>query len=182
MSAVTIDRYLASARARDPLRGMTTTTPSPLLRDSITIRKAGEEVEDAPGLFEGDTVAHCWPTLKGEFARTVSLTDMRSGWVFTRSMRNNAHVHVLAALDAALMGIPFEVIGLDVDNGSEFINHDVINWAADKKIFFTRGRPYQKNDQATIESKTTTWCAGTASPGATTRPRPSPCSPAVAAG
>jgi transposase InsO family protein len=153
MSAATIDRYLAPARARDPLRGKTTTKPSPLLRNSITIRKAGDEVEEGPGFFEGDTVAHCGPTLKGEFARTVNLTDMRTGWVFTRSMRNNAHVHVLAALDAALTAIPFEVTGLDFDNGSEFINHDVINWAADKKIFFTRGRPYKKNDQATIESK-----------------------------
>lgn len=153
MSPATIDRYLAPTRARDPLRGKSTTKPSPLLRSSITIRKAGDEVEDAPGFFEGDTVAHCGPTLKGEFARTLNLTDMRSGWVFTRSMRNNAHVHVLAALDHAVAGIPFEVVGLDFDNGSEFINHDVIGWAAERKIFFTRSRPYKKNDQATIESK-----------------------------
>jgi len=153
MSAATIDRYLAPARARDPLRGKTSTKPSPLLRNSIKVRKAGDEVEDSPGFFEGDTVAHCGPTLRGEFARTVNLTDMRTGWVFTRSMRNNAHVHVLASLDHAIAGIPFEVTGLDFDNGGEFVNHDVINWAAERKIFFTRSRPYKKNDQATIESK-----------------------------
>jgi transposase InsO family protein len=153
MSPATIDRYLAPMRARDPLRGKSTTKPSPLLRSSITIRKAGDEVEAEPGFFEGDTVAHCGPTLKGEFARTLNLTDMRSGWVFTRSMRNNAHVHVLAALDHAVAGIPFEITGLDFDNGSEFINHDVIGWTAERKIFFTRSRPYKKNDQATIESK-----------------------------
>lgn len=153
MSPATIDRYLAPARAKDPLRGVSTTRPSPLLRSSITIRKAGDEVEDSPGFFEGDTVAHCGPTLKGEFARTVNLTDMHTGWVFTRSIRNNAHVHVLSALQAATSQIPFEVTGLDFDNGSEFINHDVIDWAAGRKIFFTRSRPYKKNDQATIESK-----------------------------
>lgn len=153
MSAATIDRYLAPARARDPLHGLSTTKPGPLLRTSIQIRKAGDEVEDTPGFFEGDTVAHCGPTMKGEFCRTVNLTDMRTGWVFTRSTRNNAHVHVLAALQAAVEVIPFEVTGLDFDNGSEFINHDVIDWAADRKIFFTRSRPYKKNDQATIESK-----------------------------
>ena len=49
--------------------------------------------------------------------------------------------------------VPFEVVGLDFDNGSKFINHDVIDWAADRKIFFTRARPYKKNDQATIEPK-----------------------------
>jgi len=153
MSAATIDRYLAPARARDPLRGTTTTRPSSLLRTSITVRRAGDEVEDQPGFFEGDTVAHCGPTLKGEFARTVNLTCMRTGWVFTRSIRNNAHVHVLGALRAAVAQIPFEVTGLDFDNGSEFINHDVIAWAASRSIFFTRARPYKKNDQATIESK-----------------------------
>ena len=153
MSAATIDRYLAPARARDPLRGKSTTRPSPLLRNSITVRKAGDEAEDAPGFFEGDTVAHCGPTLKGEFARTVNLTDMRTGWVFTRSIRNNAHIHVLTVLQQAVELIPFEVTGLDFDNGSEFINHDVIDWAAGRRIFFTRSRPYKKNDQATIESK-----------------------------
>tara|TARA_R110002051_G_scaffold108532_1_gene181245 strand:+ start:9975 stop:10757 length:783 start_codon:yes stop_codon:yes gene_type:complete len=123
------------------------------LRSSISIRRAGDEVEEVPGFFEGDTVAHCDPTLKGEFARTLNLTCMRTGWVFTRSMRNNAHVHVLAALGRAIETIPFEVTGLDFDNGSEFINHGVIDWAADRKIFFTRSRRYKKNDQATIESK-----------------------------
>jgi hypothetical protein len=153
MSPATIDRYLAPARAKDPLRGLSTTRPSPLLRSSIQVRKAGDEVEDSPGFFEGDTVAHCGPTLKGEFCRTVNLTDMRTGWVVTRSTRNNAHLNVLAALQHAVEHVPFEVTGLDFDNGGEFINHDVIGWAADRKIFFTRSRPYRKNDQATIESK-----------------------------
>ena len=153
MSAATIDRYLKPARDKDALRGLAATRPSSLLRTSITVRRAGDEVEDEPGFFEGDTVAHCGPTLKGEFARTVNLTCVHTGWVFTRSTRNNAHVHILAALEDAVATVPFEVVGLDFDNGSEFINHDVIDWAAGRKIFFTRARPYKKNDQATIESK-----------------------------
>lgn len=153
MSAATIDRYLAPARARDPIRGISATKPSPLLRSSIKIRKAGDEVEGEPGFFEGDTVAHCGPTLKGEFARTLNLTDIVTGWSFTRTMRNNARRHVINALDGAVDEIPFEVMGLDFDNGSEFINHDVVGWAGKRSIFFTRSRPYKKNDQATIESK-----------------------------
>jgi IS30 family transposase len=98
-------------------------------------------------------VAHCGPTLKGEFARTVNLTDVHIGWVFTRTVRNNAHTHILAALKAGVAEIPFEVTGLDFDNGSEFLNKAVINWAGEMEIFFTRSRPYKKNDQATIESK-----------------------------
>ena len=141
------------AEATDALRGRAMTKPSPLLRSSITIRRAGDEVDAEPGFFEGDTVAHCGPTLKGEFARTLNLTCMFTGWTFTRSIRNNAHVHILSALEAAVETIPFAVVGLDFDNGSEFLNHGVIDWAAERTIFFTRSRPYKKNDQATIESK-----------------------------
>jgi len=153
MSAATVDRYLAPAKATDPLRGKTTTKASPLLRTSITVRKATDEVEAEPGFFEGDTVAHCGPTLKGEFARTVDFTDVHTGWVFCRSVPNGAHRHVLGVLDQLVAAVPFEVVGLDFDNGSEFINHDVVGWAADRKVFFTRSRPYKKNDQATVESK-----------------------------
>ncbi|TVS74522.1 transposase family protein [Mycobacterium helveticum] len=153
MSSATIDRYLRAAKARDQVKGKSTTKPSPLLRSSIKIRKATDEVEAAPGFFEGDTVAHCGPTLKGEFARTLNLTDMHVGWVFTRTVRNNAHAHILGALKAGITEIPYEVTGLDFDNGTEFLNKAVIKWAADMEIFFTRSRPYKKNDQATIESK-----------------------------
>ena len=153
MSAATIDRYLKPAKATDQIKGVSTTKPSPLLRSSITIRTSTDEVEASPGFFEGDTVAHCGPTLKGEFARTLNLTDIHTGWVFTRTVRNNAHTHILSALKTGVAEIPFEVTGLDFDNGSEFLNKAVIAWAADLEIFFTRSRPYKKNDQATIESK-----------------------------
>jgi hypothetical protein len=73
--------------------------------------------------------------------------------VFTRSVRNKANVHILSALSAAEDHIPYGITGLDFDNGSEFINHGVVGWAAQREIFFTRSRPYRHNDQATIESK-----------------------------
>ena len=153
MSAASIDRYLKPTKSADQIRGRSTTKPSPLLRSSIKIRKSTDEVEASPGFFEGDTVAHCGPTLKGEFARTLNLTDIHTGWTFTRTVRNNAHVHILAALKAGVEEVPFEVTGLDFDNGTEFLNKAVIKWAAGLEIFFTRSRPYKKNDQATIESK-----------------------------
>lgn len=80
MSAATIDRYLAPARAGFELKGKSATKPGPLLRNSIMIRKAGDELEDVPGMLECDTVAHCGPTLQGEFARTLTMTDMSTGW------------------------------------------------------------------------------------------------------
>lgn len=93
MSAASIDRYLEPAKAKDRIKGVATTKPSPRLRSSIKIRKAGDEVEDEAAFFEGDTLAHCGPTLKGEFARTLDLTDVPTGWVFTRTVRNNVHAH-----------------------------------------------------------------------------------------
>lgn len=153
MSPATIDRYLKPVKATDQIRGKSTTKAGPLLRNSIRVRKAGDEVEAEPGFFEVDTVAHCGPVLKGEFARTVNLTCVHSGWTFTRSIRNNAEKHILSALAEAVEQVPFAVSGMDFDNGSEFLNHGVVNWAGDLGIYFTRGRPYKKNDQATIESK-----------------------------
>ena len=153
MSAATIDRYLKQERQRLALKGISTTKAGALLRNSIQIRKAGDEVESEPGFFEVDTVAHCGPTLRGEFARTLSLTDVHTGWIQLLVVRNNAHANILAALNAAIEHIPFYVQGLDCDNGSEFMNQNVLAWAADKAIYFTRSRPYKKNDQAHIESK-----------------------------
>lgn len=107
MSASTIDRYLKTAKAKDQISGVSTTTkPIPLLGNSITVRRAGDEVEVEPGFFEGDTAAHCGPMLKGEFARTLNLTDVHIGWVFTRSIRNNAHTHILDGLKPAVTDIP----------------------------------------------------------------------------
>jgi len=153
MSAATIDRYLQTAKAKDQISGVSTTKPSVLLRNSITVRKAGDEVEAESGFFEGDTVAHCGPTLKGEFARTLNLIDVHTGWVFTRTMRNNAHTDVLTALRKAVSEIPYAVTGLDFDNGTEFLNEPVITWAGNKGIYFTRSRPYKKNDNAWVEQK-----------------------------
>jgi hypothetical protein len=148
MSAASIDRYLKTAKAKDQISGVSTTTPSPLLRNSIKVRKAGDEVAAEPGFFEGDTVAHCGPTLKGEFARTLNLTDVHTGWVFTRTVRNNASTNIREALKTAVTEIAYAVSGLDFNNGTEFLNETVIGWAGDAGIYFTRSRPYKKNDQA----------------------------------
>jgi hypothetical protein len=78
-------------------------------------------VEAEPGFFEGETVEHCGPMLKGKFTRTLNLTDAHIGWVFTLTVRNNAYIHILGALKAGVHEIPYEVTGLDFDNGTEFL-------------------------------------------------------------
>ncbi|WP_218189282.1 integrase catalytic domain-containing protein [Tersicoccus phoenicis] len=153
MSAATIDRYLAPARRSMQLRGISTTKPSPLLRNSIGLSKVGDEPATVPGVIEADTVAHCGPTFQGEFARTLTMTDLVTGWTENASIRNNAAKWIVQAV-ADLQGMfPFPLRVFDSDNGSEFINHDVADWLQQRDIAQTRSRPYKKNDQATVESK-----------------------------
>ncbi|WP_218189322.1 integrase catalytic domain-containing protein, partial [Tersicoccus phoenicis] len=142
MSAATIDRYLAPARRSMQLRGISTTKPSPLLRNSIGLSKVGDEPATVPGVIEADTVAHCGPTFQGEFARTLTMTDLVTGWTENASIRNNAAKWIVQAV-ADLQGMfPFPLRVFDSDNGSEFINHDVADWLQQRDIAQTRSRPY----------------------------------------
>lgn len=153
MSAATVDRYLKPARDRMAIKGISTTKPSPLLRNSIRIRTCADETPDAPGVIEADTVAHCGPTLIGEFARTLTMTDVVTGWTENCSIRNNASRSIVEGIEELREWFPFDLVVFDSDCGSEFINHEVANWLQEKDIEQTRSRPYQKNDQAHVESK-----------------------------
>lgn len=90
MSAASIDRYLKPAKATDQIRGVSTTKPSPLLRSSIKIRRAAQRSRPSRGSSRVTPSPIAGPTLKGEYARTLNLTDVHTGWVFTRSVRNDA--------------------------------------------------------------------------------------------
>ena len=153
MSAATVDRYLKPARDRMRIKGISTTKPSPLLRNSIRIRTCADEAPEAPGVIEADTVAHCGPTLIGEFARTLTMTDVVIGWTETHSIRNNAAKWIVEGIEELQQRFPFAMAIFDSDCGGEFINHDVAGWLQARDIAQTRSRPYQKNDQAHVESK-----------------------------
>ena len=153
MSAATVDRYLKPARDRMRIKGICTTKPSPLLRNSITIRTCADEAPKTPGVIEADTVAHCGPTLIGEFARTLTMTDLVIGWTENCSIRNNASKWITAGIEQLQQRFPFPMAIFDSDCGSEFINYEVADWLQARDITQTRSRPYQKNDQAHVESK-----------------------------
>jgi transposase InsO family protein len=153
MSAATVDRYLKPARDRMRVKGISTTKPSRLLRNSITIRTCTDEAPERPGVIEADTVAHCGPTLIGEFARTLTMTDIVTGWTENYSIRNNAAKWILEGIEQLQQRFPFAMVIFDSDCGSEFINHEVAAWLQARDVEQTRSRPYQKNDQAHVESK-----------------------------
>ena len=153
MSAATVDRYLKPVRDKMRIKGISTTKPSALLRNSIAIRTCTDEAPDRPGVIEADTVAHCGPTLIGEFARTLTMTDVAIGWTENYSIRNNASKWITEGIEDLQKRFPFTMEIFDSDCGGEFINHEVATWLQTRDITQTRSRPYQKNDQAHVESK-----------------------------
>lgn len=154
MSASTIDRRLRPLKQAASPKGMSLTSPARgHLRNSIRIRKATDEIARLPGLAEADTVAHCGPSARGEFARTLTMVDYATNWTVNVSTRNNAKSNIRKAVDEAIPRFPFAVTCFDSDNGTEFINDELVDWLQQRDIEQTRSRPYKKNDQATVESR-----------------------------
>jgi len=83
--------------------------------------------------------------------------------VFTRTIRNNASIHILAALKPVVDAVPFAVTGLDFDNGSEFLNQYVIGWAGDLTSISPGHGPTRRTIKPPSSPRTTTWSASTAS-------------------
>ena len=98
-------------------------------------------------------VAHCGPSARGEYAYTLNLTDVCTGWTEPLAIRNRAQRWVLEGLKTIRGRLPFDLLALDFDNGGEFINHDLVDWAQAEDIELTRSRPYKSNDNAHIEQK-----------------------------
>jgi hypothetical protein len=153
LSAATIDRRLAADRARWHPRGRSVTKPGSLLKAQIPIRTWADWDDDRPGFVEIDLVGHDGGNLRGEHAYTLTVTDIATGWTEVRAVRNRAQRWVLAALTEIVEHLPFPVLGIDSDNGTEFINHHLLAFCADRKITFTRSRPGRKNDGAHVEQK-----------------------------
>jgi len=60
---------------------------------------------------------------------------------------------VFAGIEKAKERFPFAILGIDSDNGSEFINAHLLRYCSENKITFTRARPYRKNDNCFVEQK-----------------------------
>lgn len=153
MSAATIDRRLAPDRAKMALRGRSHTKPGSLLKSQIPIRTWADWDDAVPGFVEIDLVGHEGGNAEGEHAYTLTVTDIATGWTENRSVCNKARKWVLAALEEIAAIMPFPLLGVDSDNGSEFINHHLLAWCEKRKITFTCSRPGNSNDGAHVEQK-----------------------------
>jgi hypothetical protein len=153
ISAATIDRLLRSVRAAAP--GYTRRRPSatPALRRSVPVRTFADWNDPPPGYFEIDLVAHGGPTSAGSFVHTLTLTDIATGWTECVALAVREGALVVEGLTRVREVLPFPMLGVDSDNGSEFINELVIDYCRKEGIELTRSRPYKKNDQAWVEQK-----------------------------
>ena len=153
MSAATIDRRMAGERKRLQLKGRSGTKPGSLLKSQISIRTWADWDEKAPGFVEIDLVGHEGGDSRGEFAQTLTVTDVFTGWTETKAVRNKAQKWVFAALVDLRGGFPFPICGIDSDNGSEFINAHLLRYCEQEQITFTRSRAGNKNDGCHVEQK-----------------------------
>lgn len=153
MSAATIDRRLAPERARWTGKGRSLTKPGSLLTAQIPIRTWRDWDDATPGFVEIDLVGHEGGDPAGQFAHTLTVTDIATGWTEVRAVPSKARRSVLPALVAIVTGFPFPILGIDSDNGSEFINRPLLDFCARREITFTRSRPGNSNDGAHVEQK-----------------------------
>ena len=153
MSPATMDRRLAPDRAKLQIRGRSHTKPGSLLKDSIPIRTWAEWNDAVPGFVEIDLVGHEGGNAMGEHCYTLTVTDIATGWTENRSVRNKAEKWVFEALMDIRAAFPFPIIGIDSDNGSEFINWHLLRWCEENKTTFTRSRSGNSNDGAHVEQK-----------------------------
>jgi hypothetical protein len=151
-SGRTLDRLLEPLRMQEGRRCLT--RPGSLLRQQIPIRGSVWDGGN-PGWLEVDTVALCGGSVAGEFVWMVDGVDYATAWVEVRAMWGRGQAGTLAALQDMEANLPFALLGLDSDNGGEFLNYHVMSWLQRRArpVFMTRSRPYKKDDNAHVEQK-----------------------------
>lgn len=153
MSAASIDRHLRPVRLQRRPSGLSTTKPGSLLKQQVPVRTYTPWDEQRPGFVEIDLVAHCGATTAGFYLNTLTVTDVATAWTECLGVWGKGQAAVFGALEQARTRLPFPLLGIDSDNGSEFLNAHLVRWCAQERVTFTRSRPYWKNDQAHVEQK-----------------------------
>jgi hypothetical protein len=156
MSARTIDRRLRPFRLqRDPRNwhGLGTTKPGTLLKSQVPVQTYTPWEDQRPGFLEIDLVAHCGASTGGFYLNTLVGTDVATGWTECVGVWGKSQRDVFTGLEVSRQRLPMRLLGLDSDNGSEFLNAHLVRYCAAEELTFTRSRPYWKNDQAHVEQK-----------------------------
>jgi len=151
ISPSTIDRLLKPYR-ENKFRGLSTTVP--MLKSKIPIKLLDAEVTE-PGFIESDTVAHCGTSIEGDYANSITMTDLYSGWTENRAVWKKHATTVQKQIQKIEYDVPFLLKGFASDNGNEFLNDELYKYFTERlyPVEFVRRRPYKKNDNAHVEQK-----------------------------
>jgi hypothetical protein len=147
-----MDRRLRANKTQQKRRIYGRTRPGLLLKHQIPVKTDSWDVS-TPGFTEVDLVSHSGNSADGEFAHTLNVTDIHTSWTESRAVLGKGQTGVKEALNEVESTLPFRLLGVDSDNGSEFINWHLKQWCESKEIQLTRGRPYKKDDNAHVEQK-----------------------------
>ena len=153
ISSATVNRLLKEPRKKNKLHGISTTKAGTSLNKLIPIRVFFDWDERVPGFFEIDTVSHDGGNASGEHIYSLTVTDVSVGWTEIRPLLNKAQRWVKEGIEDIKNCLPYKMLGIDSDNGSEFKNYQLYKWCEDNEITFTRGRSYKKNDNCFVEQK-----------------------------
>lgn len=153
IGSATIDRMLSHVKKSYHLKGRSTTKPGTLLRASIPVKIFSDWDETTPGYFETDLVAFCGETVRGDYVNGLNIVDVATAWVGLEAVMGKAQSRVNPAIDGIRQRLPYKMLGLDSDNGTEFINGLLKRYCEENEITFTRIRPYRKNDNCYVEQK-----------------------------
>jgi hypothetical protein len=148
-----VERILKGERKQHRLKGRSATTPGSLLKHQIPVKVFWPWDEQTAGFCEIDTVSHDGGAASGEFCFTLTVTDIATQWTEERALKNKAHRWVRHAMDEVFASFPVPLLGIDSDNGGEFINSAMKAWCEQRTITFTRTRSYHKNDNCYVEQK-----------------------------
>lgn len=155
MSLSSVKRRITDHKQRmgkESGRGLSSTKPGSLLKRQIPISTQCWNQNKA-GYCEIDLVAHCGGSLLGDFVHTLQFVDIKTTWTERKAVMGKGQTGVFKAIKEIELLLPFDLKGLDSDNGSEFINHQLWKYCDENNITFTRSRPYMKKDNAHIEQK-----------------------------
>ncbi len=153
IGSATIDRKLKHQKEVERIREKYQHKIHPLLYQKIPVKVFEEQNRQELGNIQIDLVEHCGASASGEFANTLSSTDISSGWWEGRAIMGKAQERTFQGVQEARTRYPFPWKEIHSDNGSEFINAHLFKYTAKEGLGFSRSRPYKKNDNCLVEQK-----------------------------
>ena len=154
ISISTVERRLKTMRQDQPRLARRRPRPANSLLREVPMGRIPWDVGE-PGHFETDLVHHCGISSSGEYVHTLQMVDVATGWTETRAVLGRSYVVMEDAFQYVLERVPFAVLEIHPDNGSEFLNHHLYRFWKEtvKGVHLSRSRPYHSNDNPFVEQR-----------------------------